>query len=143
MILITGATGNVGSELIITLLAARNVSIRAMTRNPAKATFPVDVGDFDQPDTLAAALDGVEKVFILPPAAPTRNAPSSPPPPPTWSNSPPAASPQERTNSRERLAVTTFITHRGPLPSPQAPPAATSQSSSALQNSAVPEVHLV
>ncbi|MEV0151983.1 MULTISPECIES: SDR family oxidoreductase [unclassified Nonomuraea] len=70
MILITGATGNVGSELV-TLLAARDIPVRAMTRNPAKATFPAGVevvtGDFDQPDTLAAALEGVEKVFVLPP----------------------------------------------------------------------------
>lgn len=42
-----------------------------MTRNPAKTAFPatVDVvtGDFDQPDSLTAALDGIDKVFVLPP----------------------------------------------------------------------------
>ncbi|WP_431902589.1 NAD(P)H-binding protein [Nonomuraea sp. bgisy101] len=70
MMLITGATGNVGSELVA-LLAAGDIPVRAMTREPAKATFPSGVevvaGDFDRPDTLAAALDGVEKVFVLPP----------------------------------------------------------------------------
>ncbi|MFF5211680.1 NAD(P)H-binding protein [Streptosporangium sp. NPDC000396] len=70
MLLITGATGNVGTELIAHL-AARDIPVRAMTRNPAKASFPSTVevvaGDFDQPDSLTAALDGIEKVFVLPP----------------------------------------------------------------------------
>jgi uncharacterized protein YbjT (DUF2867 family) len=70
MILVTGATGTVGSELLA-LLAGRNVPVRAMTRDPAKAAFPAGVevatGDLDRPDSLDAALDGVEKVFVLPP----------------------------------------------------------------------------
>ncbi|WP_329179839.1 SDR family oxidoreductase [Streptomyces decoyicus] len=70
MILVTGATGNVGSELV-TRLAAAGVPVRAMTRSPEKAGFPAGVeavaGDFDKPGTLPAALAGVDRVFVVPP----------------------------------------------------------------------------
>lgn len=70
MILITGATGNVGSELVVQLAAA-GIPVRAMTRSPEKADFPAGVevvaGDFDKPETLPAALEGVESVFVVPP----------------------------------------------------------------------------
>ncbi|WP_033324671.1 SDR family oxidoreductase [Streptomyces yerevanensis] len=70
MILVTGATGNVGSELVAQL-AADGVPMRAMTRNPGKANFPAGVevvaGDFDKPETLPAALAGVDRVFVCPP----------------------------------------------------------------------------
>ncbi|TJZ52148.1 SDR family oxidoreductase [Streptomyces piniterrae] len=70
MILVTGATGNVGSELVAQL-AAEGVPVRAMTRSPEKAKFPAGVevvaGDFDKPETLPAALDGVDRVFVVPP----------------------------------------------------------------------------
>jgi uncharacterized protein YbjT (DUF2867 family) len=67
MILITGATGNVGSELITALLPAQAGQIRVLTRNP-DAVFPdgtekvvADLGESD----LAAALAGVHAVFSL------------------------------------------------------------------------------
>ena len=72
-ILLTGATGNVGSELTKALVA-RGVSFRALVRNPnaakarALAALPgaeIVQGDFDQPATLAAALAGVERAFLL------------------------------------------------------------------------------
>ncbi|MFG2986805.1 SDR family oxidoreductase [Streptomyces sp. NPDC048258] len=70
MILVTGATGNVGSELVVQLAAA-GIPVRAMTRSPEKADFPAGVevvaGDFDKPETLPAALAGVERVFVVPP----------------------------------------------------------------------------
>ncbi|POX42891.1 nucleoside-diphosphate sugar epimerase [Streptomyces sp. Ru73] len=70
MILVTGATGNVGSELV-TQLAAAGVPVRAMTRSPEKARFPdgveVVAGDFDKPETLPAALAGADRVFVVPP----------------------------------------------------------------------------
>ncbi len=70
MILVTGATGNVGSELVAQL-AADGVPVRAMTRSPEKAKFPAGVevvaGDFDKPETLPAALAGVDRVFVVPP----------------------------------------------------------------------------
>jgi uncharacterized protein YbjT (DUF2867 family) len=67
MILITGATGNVGSQVIAALLPAQAGQIRVLTRNP-DAVFPdgtqtvvADLGDSD----LAPVLDGVHAVFLL------------------------------------------------------------------------------
>ncbi|MFS8202218.1 NmrA family NAD(P)-binding protein [Streptomyces sp. CWNU-52B] len=67
MILITGATGTVGSEVITALLPAQAGRIRALTRDPG-AVFPdgvqkvvADLGDSD----LAPVLDGVHAVFLL------------------------------------------------------------------------------
>ena len=63
MILITGATGNNGKELIRQLTAAGQQA-RALVRNPAKAAdlkgpnVELVVGDFDQPATLDAAGNG-------------------------------------------------------------------------------------
>lgn len=45
MILVTGATGAVGSELL-RLLSQAGVSTRALTRNPQKAQKPRTVADF-------------------------------------------------------------------------------------------------
>jgi uncharacterized protein YbjT (DUF2867 family) len=68
MILVTGATGTVGREVVKQLLAAGE-QVRAMTRNPATAKLDARVevvqGDFDAPDTLARAVDGVDRVFSL------------------------------------------------------------------------------
>ena len=68
MILVTGATGTVGREVVIQLLAAGE-QVRGMTRNPSTAKLDARVelvkGDFAAPDTLAKAVDGVERVFSL------------------------------------------------------------------------------
>jgi uncharacterized protein YbjT (DUF2867 family) len=68
MILVTGATGNVGSELVQALLA-RGESVRAIARNPSRTTLPaaVDVtsADLEAPETLPPTLAGVRKVFLL------------------------------------------------------------------------------
>jgi (4-alkanoyl-5-oxo-2,5-dihydrofuran-3-yl)methyl phosphate reductase len=68
MILVTGATGTVGREVVTQLLAAGQ-TVRAMTRNPAKARLDarVDVvrGDFEDPASLAAATRAVDRVFSL------------------------------------------------------------------------------
>jgi uncharacterized protein YbjT (DUF2867 family) len=74
MILITGATGNNGRELVRQLVAAGQ-HVRALVRDVAKATnlkgpnVELAVGDFDRPATLDAALRGVEKAFLLTPVA--------------------------------------------------------------------------
>jgi uncharacterized protein YbjT (DUF2867 family) len=68
MILVTGATGTVGREVVAQLVAAGK-SVRALTRDPSKAKFDSKVevvaGDLGKPETLPAALKGVEKVFSL------------------------------------------------------------------------------
>jgi uncharacterized protein YbjT (DUF2867 family) len=68
MILVTGATGNVGSELVHTLVA-RGEAVRALTRDSSRTNFPAAVevahGDLEVPETLTPALEGVRKVFLL------------------------------------------------------------------------------
>src|SRR5436190_1271738 len=68
MILVTGATGNVGSELV-TQLAAEKQPVRALVRDPGRITLPGEVevvaGDLDRPASLAPALDGVRALFLL------------------------------------------------------------------------------
>src|SRR6187402_221137 len=67
-ILITGATGHVGRELL-SQLTATGRSVRAMTRRPEaiRASPRVEVvrGDFEDPNSLDAALDGVAAVFSM------------------------------------------------------------------------------
>lgn len=70
MILVTGATGNVGGK-VLSLLRADGHKVRALTRDPAKAAFEagadleVAAADLGRPQTLPAALDGVQKVFLM------------------------------------------------------------------------------
>jgi uncharacterized protein YbjT (DUF2867 family) len=72
MILVTGATGSNGLELV-KQLAARRVPVRAMVRNPAKATelqlpgVEIVAGDFEKPASLPAALKGIDRAFLLAP----------------------------------------------------------------------------
>ncbi len=75
MILVTGATGHVGSELV-RLLAEAGTPARALVHSPDKAA-PIErlgletaVGDFDQPDTLDAAMKGCDHLFLLSPPNP-------------------------------------------------------------------------
>ena len=69
-ILVTGATGQVGSE-IATQLAAARFPVRALVRNPdksgclRKAGVEIAIGDLEKPHTLGDALEGVEKVVLL------------------------------------------------------------------------------
>jgi uncharacterized protein YbjT (DUF2867 family) len=69
MILVTGATGNVGRELI-SLLVAEGEQVAAVTRDPATAAFPagaIVVGaDPAHPATLAPALRGVRAILVSP-----------------------------------------------------------------------------
>jgi uncharacterized protein YbjT (DUF2867 family) len=67
-ILVTGATGNVGRQLVAQLRAA-GAAVRALTRNPKSASLPGDVevvaGDLSAPGTLDACLDGIDDVFLV------------------------------------------------------------------------------
>lgn len=67
MILVTGATGTVGSEVLASLLPDHTSEVRALTRN-ANAVFPAGVekvvGDLGSGD-MESPLRGVEAVFLL------------------------------------------------------------------------------
>lgn len=79
MILVTGATGTVGSE-VVRLLSARHQLARALVRDPARVAhrdgladeIEVVTGDFDRRDTLDAALEGVDTVILVSPAVPAQ-----------------------------------------------------------------------
>lgn len=68
MILVTGATGTVGSE-VVRLLAARGERVRAMTREPSKVEALPGVeavrADFGDHGSLAEAARGAERLFLL------------------------------------------------------------------------------
>src|SRR5689334_17577684 len=67
-ILVTGATGNVGRQVVAQLLAT-DAQVRALTRNPDAAGLPPEVevvrGDLTVPATLDRCLDGVDAVFLV------------------------------------------------------------------------------
>src|SRR5258706_765011 len=69
MILVTGASGNVGRE-VVNLLLASGEEVMAVTRNPAAAALPngahVVAGDPSHPQTLTSVLRDVEAIFISP-----------------------------------------------------------------------------
>jgi uncharacterized protein YbjT (DUF2867 family) len=70
MILVTGATGHVGGELVAQLAALR-LPVRAMSRRPHAMKLPpgaeVEVvrGDCEDPASLEAAFDGVDRAFLM------------------------------------------------------------------------------
>lgn len=67
-ILVTGATGTVGREVVAELIH-RGQRVRALTRDPAKASFPEEVdvvaGDLENPETLVPALAGVDALHLI------------------------------------------------------------------------------
>ena len=73
--LITGATGKT-SAMVITALRERGASVRALVRDVTKAAALGDAGvqlsqgDFNQPETLVRALDGVTSVLLVTPPHP-------------------------------------------------------------------------
>ncbi|MFC8450642.1 SDR family oxidoreductase [Kitasatospora sp. NPDC057223] len=66
MILITGATGSIGRHLVRQLQALR-VPFKALVRDAGKGRLlgcPYVVGDFDDPDSITAALTGIDQVLL-------------------------------------------------------------------------------
>jgi len=69
MILVTGATGNVGAH-VVRELRERGAHVRALVRDPARAAerlgtgVELAVGDFSDPASLRRALDGVGAVLL-------------------------------------------------------------------------------
>ncbi|PTQ63396.1 uncharacterized protein YbjT (DUF2867 family) [Sphingomonas sp. PP-CE-3G-477] len=67
-ILVTGATGTVGRNVVDQLLA-RGADVRALVRDPAKADLPAGVavvkGDLLDVDAMRAAFSGVSTLFLL------------------------------------------------------------------------------
>lgn len=69
MILVTGATGNIGSALLKELHARGAGPLRGLTRDAAGAVFPEGVeaveGDFAEPVSLEPVLEGVRSLFLV------------------------------------------------------------------------------
>ncbi len=67
-ILVTGATGNIGRQ-VVEHLVKRHADVRALVRDPSKASFPAAVsvvqGDFLDVDSLRKAMSGVSTLFLL------------------------------------------------------------------------------
>ncbi|ATY14021.1 NAD(P)-dependent oxidoreductase [Amycolatopsis sp. AA4] len=68
-VLVTGATGTVGSALI-PALRARGSTVRAMTRGRPLDGVETVVADLRDPASIAAALKGVDAIFLNSPSAP-------------------------------------------------------------------------
>lgn len=76
-VLVTGATGNIGRELVRELTdpdgpRAASGDIRILVRNPERAAGLPEraervIGDLDEPETLEAAFSGADKLFLLTP----------------------------------------------------------------------------
>ena len=68
MILVTGGTGMVGGE-VARLLSQQGVAARALARDPSKAQKLPGItwiaGDLSKPETLTAAFDGAETLFLV------------------------------------------------------------------------------
>jgi uncharacterized protein YbjT (DUF2867 family) len=69
MIVVTGATGNVGSEVLRALTRAGE-RVRALVRDATRAELPAGVeaveGDLDEPESLIPVLVHASAVFLLP-----------------------------------------------------------------------------
>lgn len=78
-ILVTGATGNVGREVVSEAMDTGR-TVRALVRNPDTADLPEGVevtrGDLSNPGTLESALGGVDAVFLVWPFLTTETAPA-------------------------------------------------------------------
>jgi len=70
MILLTGATGNIGTELV-KLLVAKGVSLRVISRDEKKVAqldsrIERIIGDLHEVSVVQRALQGIDKLFMIP-----------------------------------------------------------------------------
>ena len=79
MIVLTGATGLVGSA-VLRLLLERDVAVRCLVHSTpvddslGPERIEVVQADFDEPDTYASAMQGCESLFLLTPPHPAQAA---------------------------------------------------------------------
>ena len=78
MILITGASGNVGKE-VLKQMAATGAKVRAAFQSVSKAAVApsgveIVTMDYNQPHTVQTALKGIERVFLVGPPTPDLTA---------------------------------------------------------------------
>jgi uncharacterized protein YbjT (DUF2867 family) len=75
-VLVTGATGTIGSQVVAALADLPGVSVRAAVRGEKRVSGANNVSsvdfDYDNPDTLKRAVEGANKVFLLTPFAPNQ-----------------------------------------------------------------------
>jgi uncharacterized protein YbjT (DUF2867 family) len=78
-ILVTGATGNIGG-LVVQQLVNQNATVRGLVRDRQKTanleaqSVELAQGDFSQPDSLDAAMTGVDTAFLVTPNHPQQVA---------------------------------------------------------------------
>jgi uncharacterized protein YbjT (DUF2867 family) len=72
-ILVTGATGTIGSQVVSALKGQKDVTVRAAVRSAAKAeslkggnVTPVDF-EYTKPEQMQKAVEGVERLFLVTP----------------------------------------------------------------------------
>ncbi|REE97347.1 SDR family oxidoreductase [Thermomonospora umbrina] len=79
MILVTGATGTVGGQ-VMSLLLQNGAEVRALSRDPDSARLPANVevvrGDLGDPESITTAVKGVEAVFLVWPFPTSQPAPA-------------------------------------------------------------------
>src|SRR5262249_16307081 len=75
LVLVTGATGTVGTAVLAALKGKPDIKLRALVRSPDNAATLVEegyeggLGDLEEPGNLPQAFDGVDVLFLLTPAA--------------------------------------------------------------------------